>query len=91
MSEIFRQRTSVAQKVQDLQKASETEFVAATDGLHAMLVRRADELEGCTQNSPAGAEVASISARHFPQRRALLLVGRDCGADVGRSLEEAPA
>ena len=45
-------------------KASASEPVAhltgVTDAMHALLVKRADELVGCTENSPEEAELAAL-------------------------------
>jgi hypothetical protein len=45
-------------------KASGSEPVAhlasVTDTMHALLVKRADELVGCTENSPEEAELAAL-------------------------------
>jgi len=32
-----------------------------TDAMHALLVKRADELMGCTENSPEEAELAALA------------------------------
>jgi hypothetical protein len=34
---------------------------AVTDRMHALLVQRADELVGCTENSPEEAELAALT------------------------------
>jgi hypothetical protein len=36
-------------------------FVRVADGMHALLVKRADDLEGCSEGSPEEAELAAIS------------------------------
>jgi hypothetical protein len=36
------------------------ELIAEADAMHALLVRRADNLEGCANGSPDQAELASI-------------------------------
>lgn len=35
-------------------------LLSATNAMHALLVKRADELFGCTEDSPAAAELTSI-------------------------------
>src|SRR5262245_26342831 len=59
-----RQSTTVAKKNRSGRSTKATEPVAhlteATDAMHALLVERADELMGCAENSPEGAELASI-------------------------------
>ena len=35
-------------------------LLSATDAMHALLVKRADELVGCTEGSPEEAELTSI-------------------------------
>jgi hypothetical protein len=37
---------------------------AVTDRMHALLVARADELMGCTENSPEEAELAALTELH---------------------------
>jgi hypothetical protein len=59
-----RQTTAAAKKKQPGSSSKATEPVAhltdAADAMHALLVERADELMGCAENSPEGAELASI-------------------------------
>jgi len=38
-----------------------TRLSAVTDAMHALLVKRADELIGCTENSHEEAELAALS------------------------------
>ena len=71
MSDIDRQRIQAVQKLQHLGLAwhlgewrdvANTEFVYEADAMHAMLVRRADNLAGCLEGSSEEAELASIVA-----------------------------
>jgi hypothetical protein len=36
-------------------------FTRVADAMHALLVKRADEIEGCTEGSPEEAELAAIT------------------------------
>jgi hypothetical protein len=38
-----------------------TRLSAVTDAMHALLVKRADELMGCTESSPEEAELAALT------------------------------
>ena len=69
MGEIDRQRISAVEKLQELglawhggtwQKTAEAQLLPEVDALHALLVGRADELEGCIEGSAVEAELASI-------------------------------
>jgi hypothetical protein len=69
MGEIDRQRISAVKKLHELglawhegtwRKTGGTELIAEADAMHALLVRRADNLEGCANGSPDQAELASI-------------------------------
>jgi hypothetical protein len=68
MGEIDRQRILAVQKVQELglvwhadgwRKSTDAELLPEADAMHALLVRRADELEGF-EGSPEEAELTSI-------------------------------
>jgi hypothetical protein len=60
-----RQSTVAAKKNQRGRSSKGTEPVAhlthAADAMHALLVERADELMGCAENSPEGAELAALT------------------------------
>ena len=56
---IARQTTSAARKVTS--PGPIAHFAKAGDAMHALLVSRADELEGCTEGSPEEAELAAIT------------------------------
>jgi hypothetical protein len=45
----------------DRQPGPVAHFARAADGMHALLVKRADKLEGCTEGSPEEAELAAIT------------------------------
>jgi hypothetical protein len=69
MGEIDRQRVSAVKKLQELgmawyggawQEPNYKEFLAEADAMHALLVKRADDLEGSADGSPEDAELASI-------------------------------
>ena len=69
MAEIDRQRISAVKRLHERglawhagtwRKAGSTELIAEADAMHALLVRRADDLEGCSEGSPEQAELASI-------------------------------
>jgi len=69
MGEIDRQRILAVQKVQELglawhadgwRKSTDAELLPEADAMHALLVRRADELEGYIEGSPEEAELTSI-------------------------------
>jgi hypothetical protein len=69
MGEIDRQRISAVKKLHEFglawhagtwRKAGSTELTAEADAMHALLVQRADNLEGCASGSPEQAELASI-------------------------------
>jgi hypothetical protein len=69
MGEIDRQRISAVKKLHELglawhegtwRKTGSTELITEADAMHALLVRRADNLEGCANGSPDQAELASI-------------------------------
>ena len=68
----YRQRVAAVKTLQELgliwsqgawQKVSQGEFVAEADAMHTQLVRRADDLAGCTEGSPEAAELAYRLAR----------------------------
>jgi hypothetical protein len=85
MGDIDRQHVAAVKTLQELgliwsqgawQKMSQGEFVAEADDMHAMLVRRADELEGCPEGSAEEAELEAIAdvlgayeAKRWPQGR----------------------
>jgi hypothetical protein len=54
---------SVARKAKQTSssKAAEAYLTAATDQMHALLVQRADELMGCTENSPEAGELEALT------------------------------
>ena len=54
---------SPARKAKERSDSTEavTRLSAATDAMHALLVKRADELMGCTENSPEEAELAALA------------------------------
>lgn len=69
MGEIDRQRISAVAKLQELglvwhadawRKATELEVLPEADAMHALLVSRADELDGCTKGSPEDAECIKL-------------------------------
>lgn len=69
MGEIDRQRISAVKKLQELGlawhaatwlNAAEAQLLLEADATHALLVRRADELEGCIEGSAEEAEFESI-------------------------------
>jgi hypothetical protein len=69
MGEIDQKRISAVKTVQELglawhdgawRNVPSNNLVAEGDALHALLVRRADELEGCIEGSPEEAELAAI-------------------------------
>ena len=45
----------------ELSQSSVTQLTKVADAMHALLVKRADELEGCTEGSPEEAELAAIA------------------------------
>jgi hypothetical protein len=66
MGYIDRQCISTVKKLRELglawhqgawQNVHGNDFVAETDAMHAKLVRRVDEREGCTEDSPEEAEL----------------------------------
>jgi hypothetical protein len=70
MGDIDRQRVAAVKTLQELgliwsqgawQKVPQGEFVAEADAMHAMLVRRADALEGCLEGSTEEAELEAIA------------------------------
>jgi hypothetical protein len=56
---------SVARKAKQTSSSKPTEPVAyltaVTDQMHALLVQRADELMGCTENSPEAGELEALT------------------------------
>jgi len=59
-----RQSTSAASKTKERSSApaeAVTRLSQVTDRMHAVLVQRADELLGCTKNSPEEAELAALT------------------------------
>jgi hypothetical protein len=69
MGEIDRQRISAVKKLHELglawhagdwRKTTDAQLLPEADRMHALLVRRADELEGCIEGSPDEAELVSI-------------------------------
>jgi hypothetical protein len=44
----------------ELSQSSVTQLTKVADAMHALLVKRADELDGCTEGLPEEAELASI-------------------------------
>jgi len=69
MGEIDRQGISAVKKLHELGLAwhggtwrtvGGGDLIAEADAMHAMLVRRADDLEGCSNGSPEQAVLASI-------------------------------
>jgi hypothetical protein len=40
---------------------SRRRLISAADAMHALLIRRADELQGCTEDSAGKAELGSIA------------------------------
>jgi hypothetical protein len=69
MGEIDRQPISAVKKLHELglawhagdwRKTTDAQLLPEADRMHALLVRRADELEGCIEGSPDEAELASI-------------------------------
>jgi hypothetical protein len=70
IGDIDRQRVAAVKTLQELgliwsqgawQKVPQGEFVAEADAMHAMLVRRADALEGCLEGSAEEAELEAIA------------------------------
>jgi hypothetical protein len=62
---------SVARKAKQTSSSKPTEPVAyltaVTDQMHALLVQRADELMGCTENSPeAGVTIEAYERQRWP-------------------------
>jgi hypothetical protein len=43
-----------------MEEAGSGDLMSEADAMHALLVRRADNLEGCANGSPEQAELASI-------------------------------
>ena len=59
-----RQSTLAARKTKERSSApaeAVTRLSQVTDRMHAMLVQRADELIGCTENSPEEAELVALT------------------------------
>jgi len=85
MSEIDRQRISAVKTLQHLglswhngawHPVSDDDLLAEADAMHAQLVKRADELDGCLEDSPEEAELAEIAnvleayeAKRWPEGR----------------------
>ena len=65
MQVAVRKLRKVAYTYDEEQRANSAELVAqltkAADAMHALLVKRSDELEGCIEGSPEEAEFASIA------------------------------
>jgi hypothetical protein len=70
MGDIDRQRVAAVKTLQELgliwsqgawQKVPQGELVAEADAMHAMLVRRADALEGCLEGAAEEAELEAIA------------------------------
>ena len=71
MSDIDRQRISAVKLLQNLGYAFQggewcgpaggAPFTAEADAMHALLVERADALEGCTQSSPEESELFALT------------------------------
>ena len=63
MGAISRQSTSVVRKTARSTTSTEAvaHLTAEADALHALLVKRADELVGCIEGSPEEAELATIA------------------------------
>jgi hypothetical protein len=56
-----------------------THLERETDQKHALLVRRTDELMGCSENSPEEAELAALAEQSKPTKRS---VGKVPGGKV---------
>jgi hypothetical protein len=73
MSHIDRQRISAVRLLQSMGYVFHDYWIAPTgtavpsttetDAMHALLVRRADQLDGCTESSPEGAELKVQAVR----------------------------
>ncbi|HWE19946.1 MAG TPA: hypothetical protein VG758_22655 [Hyphomicrobiaceae bacterium] len=48
-------------QVSQQQTKSNQRLVSAADAMHALLIRRADQLQGCTEGSAEEAELGSIA------------------------------
>jgi hypothetical protein len=69
MNDIDRQRISAVKKLHELglawhgdawQRPNDWDLLSKTDAMHALLVQRADHLEGSSEGSPGRAELDAI-------------------------------